>query len=78
VLLACNFTPVARRGYRIGVLSGGFYREILNTDAETYGGTNVGNAGGVAAEPRPWSGQPWSVTLTLPPLGVVMLKPEPA
>jgi 1,4-alpha-glucan branching enzyme len=78
VLVACNFTPVPRRGYRIGVPSGGFYRELLNTDAETYGGTNLGNAGGVSAEPRPWDGQPWSVTLTLPPLGVLMLKPDRA
>jgi 1,4-alpha-glucan branching enzyme len=75
VLVACNFTPVPRHGYRIGVPTGGFYREILNTDAEAYGGTNVGNGGGVLAEARPWTGQPWSVTLTLPPLGVLMLTP---
>jgi 1,4-alpha-glucan branching enzyme len=78
VLVACNFTPIPRRGYRIGVPAGGFYRELLNTDAEAYGGTNVGNAGGVVAERRPWGGQPWSVALTLPPLGVLMLKPAPA
>ena len=75
VLVVCNFTPVPRRGYRVGVPAEGFYRELLNTDAAYYGGSNLGNAGGVRAEPRPWTGQPWSVTLTLPPLGVVMLKP---
>ncbi len=78
VLVACNFTPVPRHGYRVGVPVEGFYRELLNTDAAYYGGSNLGNAGGVRAEPRPWIGQPWSVTLTLPPLGVVMLKPGPA
>jgi 1,4-alpha-glucan branching enzyme len=76
LLVACNFTPVPRHGYRIGVPVGGFYREVLNTDADAYGGTNVGNGGGVTAELRSWGGQPWSVTLTLPPLGVLMLKPD--
>jgi 1,4-alpha-glucan branching enzyme len=56
----------------------GFYREVLNTDARVYGGSNVGNAGGVPAEARPWAGQPWAVTLALPPLGVLVLKPGPA
>jgi 1,4-alpha-glucan branching enzyme len=77
VLVACNFTPVPRHGYRVGVPVGGFYRELLNTDAAHYGGSNVGNAGGVRADPWPSGGQPWSVSLTLPPLGVVMLKPGP-
>jgi 1,4-alpha-glucan branching enzyme len=75
ILVVCNFTPVPRRGYRVGVPVEGFYRELLNTDAGYYGGGNVGNGGGVHAERRPWTGQPWSVSLTLPPLGVVMLKP---
>src|SRR6185436_2332255 len=75
VLVVCNFTPVPRQRYRVGVPVGGFYRELLNTDAGYYGGSNVGNAGGVQAEARPWTGQPWSITLTLPPLSVVMLKP---
>jgi len=77
VLVACNFTPVPRHGYRVGVPAEGFYRELLNTDAAWYGGSNVGNGGGVRAEPWPWGGQPWSVSLTLPPLGVVILKPGP-
>jgi 1,4-alpha-glucan branching enzyme len=78
VLVVCNFTPVPRRGYRVGVPAEGFYRELLNTDAAYYGGSNLGNAGGVRAERRPWTGRPWSLTLTLPPLGVVMLKPGPS
>jgi 1,4-alpha-glucan branching enzyme len=77
VLVVCNFTPVPRPGYRVGVPAGGHYRELLNTDAHFYGGSNVGNSGGVPAEARPWTGQPWSVTLTLPPLGVLLLKPAP-
>ena len=75
VLVVCNFTPVPRRGYRVGVPAEGFYRELLNTDAAYYGGSNLGNAGGVRAEHRPWTGQPWTVTLTIPPLSVMMLKP---
>jgi 1,4-alpha-glucan branching enzyme len=78
VLVVCNFTPIPRHGYRVGVPVEGFYRELLNTDAGLYGGSNLGNAGGVMAEPRPWAGQPWSVTLTLPPLAVVVLKPGPS
>ncbi len=71
-----NFTPVPRRDYRIGVPSAGHYREVLNSDAEIYGGTNVGNLGAVEAEPVAWMGQPYSVSLSLPPLGGVILKPE--
>ncbi len=78
VLVVCNFTPVPRHGYRVGVPVEGFYRELLNTDALVYGGSNVGNGGGVLAEARPLAGQPCSVSLTLPPLGVVVLKPGPA
>jgi 1,4-alpha-glucan branching enzyme len=74
VLAACNFTPVPREGYRIGVPVPGYYRELVNTDAAVYGGSNVGNAGGVWAEPEPWHGQPASVVLTLPPLAVLILK----
>jgi 1,4-alpha-glucan branching enzyme len=77
VLVVCNFTPVPRRGYRVGVPAEGFYRELLNTDGEAYGGGNMGNAGGAWAEPRPWTGQAWSLALTLPPLAVLMLKAGP-
>jgi len=75
LLCACNFTPVARRGYRVGVPRPGFYREVINSDASVYGGGDVGNGGGVASEPVPWHGQPHSVVLTLPPLGAVWLTP---
>ncbi len=75
VLFVCNFTPVPRHGYRIGVPAAGYYREVLNTDAQAYGGSNVGNAGGAWAEPLPWQGQPHSLVLTLPPLATLILKP---
>jgi 1,4-alpha-glucan branching enzyme len=74
VLVACNFTPVPRHGYRVGVPAPGYYREVLNSDAGEYGGSNLGNAGGAWAEPTPWQGQPHSLVLTLPPLAVLMLK----
>lgn len=76
ILCVCNFTPVPREGYRIGVPSPGWYRELLNSDAAVYGGSNLGNAGGVHAEELPWHGQPYSIMLTLPPLAVLYLKPE--
>ena len=66
-----NFSPVVRREYRIGVPRHGYYREILNTDAEMWGGSNVGNAGGASAEPTPYNGLPYSISITLPPLGVL-------
>jgi 1,4-alpha-glucan branching enzyme len=75
LLCACNFTPVARRGYRVGVPRPGYYREVVNTDAALYGGGDVGNAGGVSSEPVPWHGQPHSVVLTLPPLAALWLTP---
>ena len=76
VAAVCNFTPVVRRNYRIGVPSGGRHREILNTDAREYAGSGVGNAGSVAAAPVPWHGRPYSLALTLPPLAVLLLRPE--
>jgi 1,4-alpha-glucan branching enzyme len=76
VVVACNFTPVVRQGYRIGVPRRGFYRELLNTDAALYGGGNVGNAGGVHAEDVPAHGHPASLSLTLPPLTTLILKPS--
>jgi 1,4-alpha-glucan branching enzyme len=76
LLCVCNFTPVPRRGYRVGVPVGGFYAEVLNSDARVYGGSNLGNAGGVMSEPRRWHGQSHSVMLTLPPLGAIWLRPE--
>lgn len=76
LICACNFTPVPRQGYRIGVPAPGWYRELLNGDAACYGGGNVGNEGGVQAESRPSHGLPYSIVLTLPPLAVLFLKPS--
>ena len=76
VVVVCNFTPVVREDYRIGAPSGGSYREILNTDARLYGGSDVGNGGSLEAESEPAHGRPYSLSLTLPPLGAVFLKPS--
>ena len=78
VLVACNFTPVARHGYRVGVPLAGAWREALNSDAPIYGGSGVGNLGRVVAEPVAWHGRTQSVTLTLPPLAAVVFTPEEA
>ena len=77
MLVVCNFTPVPRLNYRLGVPRDGFWRECLNSDAPTYWGRGFGNLGGVEAAPLPAHGRPHSVTLTLPPLGAVFLKSEP-
>ena len=69
ILCVLNFTPVPRTGYRVGVPGPGYWTEMLNTDAGRYGGSNVGNNGGVHAEFVPMHGQPYSLLLTLPPLG---------
>ncbi len=76
LLVVCNFTPVPRHGYRVGVPRGGSWRELLNSDAKEYGGSGVGNLGGVESEPIVCHGRPRSVSLTLPPLSVVLLEPE--
>ena len=78
VLVACNFTPVVRENYRVGVPLAGAWRELLNSDGHAYGGSGVGNMGRVVAEERPWHGRPNSVGLTLPPLSMVMFVPEHA
>jgi len=70
-----NFTPVPRDNYRIGVPQAGFYTEILNSDAEIYGGTNVGNSGGIYTEPKSDHGFDHSLVITLPPLAMVVFKP---
>jgi 1,4-alpha-glucan branching enzyme len=74
LLFCCNFTPVPRRGYRFGVPLPGFYEEVLNTDSEMFGGTNMGNAGGVSADPIPSHSREQSVSITLPPLAVVAFR----
>jgi 1,4-alpha-glucan branching enzyme len=71
LLFVGNFSPVVRYNYRVGVPRPGYYREILNSDAEVWGGSNVGNEGGVSAEPVPCNGLPNSIAITLPPLGVL-------
>jgi len=76
LIFVFNFTPVPRENYKVGVPFGGFYREILNSDSRIYGGSNTGNMGGVFAENLPFHGRLFSLTLTLPPLGMVVLKPE--
>ncbi len=74
LLAVCNFTPVPKYQYRVGVPRGGFWREILNSDAGLYGGSGLGNAGGVEAVSIPAHGREASVSLTLPPFGVLFFK----
>jgi 1,4-alpha-glucan branching enzyme len=74
-IVVCNFTPVVREGYRVGVPFGGAYVERLNTDSEHYGGGNVGNAGRVEAEEVGTHGRPWSLLITLPPLATLVFTP---
>ncbi|MDB5615642.1 MAG: 1,4-alpha-glucan branching enzyme [Devosia sp.] len=76
VVIACNMTPAVRYDYRVGVPQGGSWGEILNSDAETYSGSNVGNGGEINAEDLEWHGRPASLRLTLPPLAVIMLTPS--
>ena len=77
VAIICNFTPVVRREYRVGLPIEGRWREALNTDSEIYGGSNVGNFGAIVAEPRPMHGFPASAALTLPPLAAIYLEFDP-
>jgi 1,4-alpha-glucan branching enzyme len=74
IVFACNFTPVPRHGYRLGVPKAGLYREILNTDADMFGGSNLGNGGAVLADAIAFHGRPASLRVTLPPLAVVAFK----
>jgi 1,4-alpha-glucan branching enzyme len=74
--VACNFTPVPRHDYRMGVPSGGLWRELLNSDSLHYGGSGQGNYGGVEAKSSPFHGRPYSLNITLPPLAAVILKSE--
>jgi 1,4-alpha-glucan branching enzyme len=74
VVMAFNFTPVPRHQYLVGVPAAGYYAELLNSDAALFGGTDVGNNGGVSSEPAPAHGFPYSLRLTLPPLGCLLLK----
>jgi 1,4-alpha-glucan branching enzyme len=76
MLIVCNFSPLPRAGYRVGVPLGGRWYERLNSDAEVYGGSGVGNLGEVEAEAIPFHGRQWSLDLTLPPLSVVFFQAE--
>ena len=75
VLVACNFTPVPRHNYRIGVPLHGYWKESLNSDATYYWGSGQGNMGGVESEPIPYHNYSHSITITLPPLGIVCFEP---
>ncbi|MFL5257832.1 MAG: 1,4-alpha-glucan branching protein GlgB [Rhodopila sp.] len=75
VLVVCNMTPVPRSGYGIGVPRPGYWRELLNTDAAIYGGSNMGNGGGVETVPRQLHGEAQALFLTLPPLSTLFLAP---
>ena len=76
MMVVCNFTPVPHHGYRLGVPEACFYREVLNTDDVQFGGSGTTNSPGRHAFPLVWQNQPCCVELTLPPLGVIYLKPE--
>ena len=76
VVVVCNFTPVPRYNYRVGVPHEGYWTEALNSDAYDYGGTGHGNMGGVEATPVVSYNRNWSVLLTLPPLGALFLKSD--
>jgi 1,4-alpha-glucan branching enzyme len=74
ILVVCNFTPVPRYGYRLGVPRSGLWQEIVNTDASVYGGSGMGNGGQVWADEHPMHDQPASVALTVPPLATLILR----
>jgi 1,4-alpha-glucan branching enzyme len=74
ILFVCNFTPVPRMRYRVGVPRGGAWREALNSDAHDYGGSGLGNSGSVEARHTTCHGRPWSLEITLPPLALVIFK----
>jgi 1,4-alpha-glucan branching enzyme len=76
LLVVCNFTPVPRLNYEIGVPEEGFYQELLNSDSEYFGGSNLGNGGGVRSRPEPRHGRPHSLRLTLPPLAVLVMRKQ--
>ena len=76
VVVVCNFTPVPRQNYRLGVPRGGRWREVLNSDAGYYGGSGAGGGGCADAQPMPYDEYSQSLTLTLPPLALLAFKPE--
>jgi len=74
MLVVCNFTPMVHAGYRVGTPRGGFWKEVLNSDAGQYWGSGQGNPRAIRAKKLPWHGRPYSINVTLPPLSVVFLK----
>jgi 1,4-alpha-glucan branching enzyme len=76
ILFACNFTPVVRENYRVGVSLEGNWKEVLNSDAPLYGGGGQGNFGGLSSSPLPIHGRPLSLNMRLTPLGIVAFQPE--
>ncbi|HQD36843.1 MAG TPA: 1,4-alpha-glucan branching protein GlgB [Thermodesulfovibrio thiophilus] len=74
ILVVCNFTPIPRFNYILGVPENGYWKEILNSDSEVYGGSNHGNIGGVEASMTPSHGRPYSISVTVPPLGLIFFK----
>jgi 1,4-alpha-glucan branching enzyme len=74
IFVVCNFTPMIRKDYRLGVPRPGRYGEIFNSDSSYYGGSNVGNVGDMPADDVPMHGQPYSLSLTLPPLAIIVLR----
>jgi 1,4-alpha-glucan branching enzyme len=74
ILVVCNFTPVPRANYRVGVPEDGFWKEVLNSDAKEYGGSGHGNFGGLEASPVASHGKYYSLSLNVPPLGSVFFK----
>jgi 1,4-alpha-glucan branching enzyme len=76
VVVCCNFTPVPRHGYAVGVPEAGWYQEIFNSDSEYYAGSNVGNYPGQLAQAPGHKGQPYALKITLPPLAAVVFQPQ--
>ena len=74
IIFACNFTPVPRERYTLGVPEPGFYKEVLNSDSAYFGGSNMGNQGGVYTSAQQRHGRPCQITITLPPLAVLAFK----
>ena len=75
LVFAGNLSPIPRGPYRLGLPRSGRWHELVNTDSTYYGGSDVGNLGGVVAEPMGWHSQPYSAEVTLPPLGALWLVP---
>jgi hypothetical protein len=78
LVVIMNLTPVPRLKYRVGLPRPGFWRELVNSDATVYGGSNMGNSGGVTAADKQCHGQPYSAEFILPPLSILVFRPERA